>query len=130
MQIENLLKSDLQIVRTVPEVPPLVKGAFSSVLHEPFQMANPGEKIATDMLERKVLNERLVFAGYTDDIAVIVFDVGGFMRTRQVFVLDRQNDGGVFGATLNGLSVNDPSDLRDAIKAGEFTIWQEFRGRT
>lgn len=122
-QIENVLKSDLQIVRTVPEVPAKVKDGFSSVLHEPFQMANPGQKIGTDMLERGVPNERLVFAGYTNHIVVLVFDVGGFVTTRNVFVLDRQDDGGVFGATLKGYPVNDTSSLIDDIRAGQFTIW-------
>jgi hypothetical protein len=126
--VERLLSLNFRIVRTVQQVPTVVKQGFPSLAgDQPFAMVNPGQEMSTDDILPGVPDKRLVFAGLADDTAVVVFEQGGFVGTLHVAVLRYGNGGGVWGAMLEDYSVHDVAGLRSAVENNRFRTWESMR---
>jgi hypothetical protein len=87
-------------------------------------MVDPGRPMSTDYMIPGVPSRRLVFAGIGNNVAVLVYEQGGFGDTTNALVFSYVDDGGVWEATLNDHAVDDLSALRDAIGRGGFRVWQ------
>jgi hypothetical protein len=78
--VERLLGRDFQLIRDVRQIPTVVRQDFSTLAAEPFQMVNAGQEMSTDMIIPGVPNKRLVFAAVSDDTAVLVYELGGYVE--------------------------------------------------
>jgi hypothetical protein len=124
-EVENLLGSQFVVVRRVRQVPSVLKQSFTNFTDLPFDMNDPGERIGTDFIVPGVPSRRLVFVGVGDNIALVVYDQGGYATTRNAVVFSYVNGGGAWGALLNDRSVDDVSALRMAIAHGRFHTWEK-----
>ena len=123
--VENLLGRDFRIVRSVRQVPSVVKQAFSSQFHQPFEMVNPTQQMSTDYnlpySLPNVHNTRFVFGAFSIDTAVLVFEVAGQpTNSRNAVLFWYAKGGGKWGAMLNNDSVHDINGLRDIVHSGQF----------
>jgi hypothetical protein len=126
--VEDLLGREFRIVRSVRRIPTVVKQDFSSLTNRPFEMVNPGQQMSTDDILPNVPNKRLVFAGFSDDTAVLVFEVGGFANSLHAVVFWYAKGEGRWGAMLNGYSVHDIDGLRNIVHRGQFVSWEKIPG--
>ncbi len=123
-EVERLLGSQLQVVRRVDQVPPALRQSFSNLANVSFEMVNPGRPMSTDYIIPGVPSRRLVFAGIGKDVAVLVYEQGGYADTLNAAVFSYITGGGAWIATLNGRSVNDLPTLNTAVKNGQFRTWK------
>lgn len=126
--VENLLGREFRIIRRVQQVPNVMKQDFSSLTNLPFEMVNPGQEMSTDNILPNVPNKRLVFAAFSDDTAVLVFEVGAFANSLHAVVFWYGKGGGKWGAMLNGYSVHDIDSLRNTVHGGRFVSWETIPG--
>jgi hypothetical protein len=126
--VEDLLGREFRVVRNVRQIPSVVKQDFLSLTNRPFEMVNPGQEMSTDDILPNVPNERLVFAAFSDDTAVLVFEVGAFANSLHAVVFWYAKGGGRWGAMLNGYSVHDIDSLRNAVHRGQFVSWETIPG--
>jgi hypothetical protein len=98
-----------------------VRQDFSTLAAEPFQMVNAGQEMSTDMIIPGIPNKRLVFAAVSDDTAVLVYELGGYVDTLHAMVFCHANGGGSWEAVLDE-AVHDITSLRNTVQQGRFTI--------
>ena len=129
-EVNGLLSSDFRIIRSVQQIPSVVKQDFPSPYGaERFAMVDPGREMSTDMILPGVPNKRLVFAGVADSTVVVVFELGGFAGTVHVAVLSYGKSRGVWGAALDDYSVHDIGGLKAAVELGRFKTWKSAQVR-
>ncbi len=85
-------------------------------------MADPGEVINSDAIVPGRLSRRLVFLGLSDDSAVLLYEQGGYVGTRNVVVFWFESGGRDWGATLNDVP-KDLSALKGVVHVGKFHAW-------
>ena len=119
--VERLLGRDFQLIRDVRQIPTVVRQDFSTLAAEPFQMVNTGQEMSTDMIIPGVPNKRLVFAAVSNDTAVLVYELGGYVGTLHAMVFCHANGGGGWKAMLDE-PVHDIASLRNTVQRGHFTI--------
>jgi len=124
--IEKILGVEqFRVIRRVKEVPEAIKISFSNITGQPFDLAEPGEVISSDMIIPGKSSRRLVFLGVSSDSAVLFFEQGGFVDTFNTVVFWFGNGGHDWGATLyQGPIPKDILSLKDAVQKGNFRPWE------
>ncbi len=117
------LHGDFTIVRKVSEVLESMKADYIELTGQPFDMANPGERMATDVIEPGVPHTRLVLAGLASDREVLLYELGGFASFREVLVVIHGSGGGAWSASLDDRSVDSVTGLNTAIQQGKYRMW-------
>ncbi|MHB8755862.1 MAG: hypothetical protein ACYC92_13045 [Candidatus Acidiferrales bacterium] len=120
--VEKLLKVEhFRVVRRVRQVPSAVKQSFANFTGLPFDMADPGKPISSDVITSAPLR-RLVFAGVSDDSAVLVYEQGGYVGTLNAVVFWYGDGGRAWRAVLDAPADDVPSFLR-VIDNRHFHAW-------
>jgi hypothetical protein len=101
-------------------VPLALKQSFTNLTGLPFDMNDPGRPMSTDYIISGVPSRRLVFAGVGDNVAVILYEQGGYVDTLNATVFSYVNGGGAWGAILDNRSVDSVSALKAAVGNGRF----------
>jgi hypothetical protein len=124
--IEKILGMEqFRVIRKFSQVPQVVKESFSNFTSFPFDLANPGEEISSDMIIPGKSSRRLVFLGVNDDSAVLFYKQGGFVGVFNAVVFSFGEGGRDWGATLErGPIPKDISGLRAAVQNGKFHVWE------
>ncbi len=124
--IEKILGVEqFRAIRQVSQIPQVVKESFSNFTGFPFDLANPGEEISSDMMIPGKTSRRLVFLGLSDDSAVLFYEQGGFAGTFNTVVFWFREGGRDWGASLeHGPIPKDISSLRAAVQSGKFHVWE------
>ena len=120
-EVEQMLRSDLSVVRRVGQVPEPVKEDYLDLTGERFDMADPGMQMNADVIEPGIPNSRLVFVGLGSDRDVLVYQHGGFVSTLNVIVVVHGASGGAWAAGLEDYSIDSISRLHAAIQNNQFT---------
>ena len=118
-EVENLLGSQVVVVRKVRQVPTALKQSFTNFTGLPFDMNDPGERIGTDFIIPGVPSRRLVFAAVGDNSAVLVYEQGGYANMLNATVFSYVNDG-AWRAILKDHSVDSVLALKAAVDNGRF----------
>lgn len=128
--IEKILGVErFRVIRRVNEVPPVVMKSFTNFSQSPFDLANPGEEISTDLLIPGKSSRRLVFLAISDDSAVLFYEQGSFANTFNAVVLWFGDGGHGWGGTLErGPIPHSLSSLKEAIQRGNFHPWKGSEG--
>jgi hypothetical protein len=90
-------------------------------------MVDPGSPMSTADIIPGVPSRRLIFAGVGDDVAVLVYEQGGYVNAINATVFSYVNGGAAWGATLDHDSVDSISALRAAVVRGQFRIWEKHK---
>jgi hypothetical protein len=124
--IEKILGVEqFRVIRRTSQVPQVVKESFSNFTHLPYDLADPGEEISSDMILSGKSSRRLVFLGVSGDSAVLFYEQGGFAGAFNVVVFWFGSGGHGWGATLeHGPVPKDIPTFRAAVKNGRFHAWQ------
>ena len=123
--VENLLRMQYRIVRSVYQVPDALQQSFTNLAGIPFRMVDPGRPMSTDYIIPGVPSRRLVFAGIGEGAAVLVYEQGGYANTLNAAVFSYSNGRGAWIGTLNNRSVSDVPTLRAAVESGQFRTWEK-----
>jgi hypothetical protein len=128
--VEKILGVDqFRVIRRVNEVPPVVMKSFTNFSRNPFDLANPGEEISSDVLIPGKSSRRLVFLAISSDSAVLFYEQGGFAGTFNAVVFWFGGGGRGWGGTLErGLTPHDVSSLKAAIQNGNVHPWKGSEG--
>lgn len=128
--VEKILGVErFRVVRRINEVPLVVRQSFSNFAQNPFDLANPGEEISSDVLIPGKSSRRLVFLAISEDSAVLFYEQGGFADWFNVVVFWFDGGGRGWGATLErGPIPHDVSSLKAAIQSGNFRPWKGSDG--
>jgi hypothetical protein len=124
--IEKILGVEqFRVIQRVREVPEVIKQSFVNITGQPFDLAEPGEEISSDMIIPGRSTRRLVFLGVSSDSAVLFFEQGGFAGTFNTVVFWFGDGGRDWGATLSeGPIPKDIPSLKDAVQKGKFRPWE------
>jgi len=122
-EVESILAANFNEIRRVQQIPAPVKADFAALTNQPFEMVNPGQTMSTDAVIPGVPNSRLVFAGISDQTAVVIFEHGGLADSFEATVFFHKGDGGMWGAVLFDGQARDISGLRRAVHDGRFHTW-------
>jgi len=124
--IEKVLGVEqFRVVRRVRQVPIAVKESFSNFTGLPFDLADPGEEIGSDMIVPGKSSRRLVFLGLSDDSAVLVYEQGGYVGFCNAVVFWFEEGGRDWGGTLEYVPVpKDISSLKAVVQKGKFHPWE------
>lgn len=118
--VEKLLNvKQFSIVRRVRQVPFAVKQSFTNLTGLPFDMVDPGKPMSTDNIIPGVPTRRLIFAGVSDDSAILVYEQGGYVGEFNVLVFWYGDGGRDWKATLNTPAKDVPS-LRRIVEDRQF----------
>jgi hypothetical protein len=113
------------LFRRVSQVPAAVKDSFSNFTGLPFDLADPGEEISSDLIIPGKSSRRLVFWGLGDDSAVLLYEQGGYVGVSNAVVFRFEEGGRGWGATLDhGPIPKDISSFKAAIQQGNFHTWE------
>lgn len=125
--IEKILGVEhFRVIRRIGEIPPVVKESFSNFTKLPFDLADPGEEISTDMIIPGKSSRRLVFLGLSDDSAVLFYEQGGYIDSFNTVIFWFGNGGRGWGATLERAPIpQDISTFRAAVQSGKFHAWDD-----
>jgi hypothetical protein len=121
-EVDDLLASNFNIVQKVTQIPPPLKGDYTALANEPFEMMNPGQSMGSDLPIK-----RLVLVGIADQCAVLIFERGGIAGTLNAAVFSHKGTGGMWGATVDYYSVHDIASLRNAVHNGQFHTWPNLK---
>jgi hypothetical protein len=92
--IEKILGVEqFRLIRHVSQVPPVVKESFANFTELPFDLADPGEEISSDMIIPGKSSRRLVFLGLSGDSALLFYEQGGFAGTFNAVILGSGTEG-------------------------------------
>jgi hypothetical protein len=122
-EVEKILFADFTLIRRVQQIPAAVRADYTAVANEPFEMVNPGQRRSTDAITPGVPNKELVFAGISDNNAVLIFKRGGLFDTTNVAVFSHRGTGGLWTARIDDNTVQDIAGLRNAIRNRRFEAW-------
>jgi hypothetical protein len=123
-EVEQTLHSNFTTVRKVSQVSEATKADYIDLTGQQFDMANPGERMATDVIEPGIPNTRLVLAGQAGDREVLIYESGGFVSFLNVIVAIHGTGGGAWSASLDDWSVDSISGLNAAIQQGKYKLWK------
>lgn len=128
--VEKILGVEqFRVIRRVNEIPPVVRQSFANFSRLPFDLANPGDEISSDVSIPGKSSRRLVFVAISDDSAVLFYQQGGFVGTFNAVVLWFGGGGRGWGGTLvRGPTPHDLSSLKAAIQSGNFHPWKGSEG--
>ncbi len=123
--IEKLLGVErFHVFRRVRQVPIAVKESFSNFTDLPFNLADPGEEISSDVMIPGKSSRRLVFLGLSGDSVVLFYEQGGFAGAYNCVVFWFEDGGRDWGANLErGPIPKDVSSLRAAVLHRNFHTW-------
>jgi len=122
--IEKILgMENFRVVRRVRQVPLPVRESFANFSSLPFDLADPGDEISTDLMIPGKSSRRLVFLGLSHDSAVLVYEQGGFVDSCNAVVF-WYGDGGRGWATRLNRRPRDISSLKAVVQKGMFDIWE------
>jgi hypothetical protein len=122
-EAEDILAANFSVIRRVQQIPASVKGDYTALAGEPFEMVNPGQTMSTDLIISGVPNKKLVLVGLADQTAVLIFVQGGYASTINAAVFSHRENVGVWGAMIEDYSVHDIAALRRAVHNGRFKAW-------
>jgi len=118
--VEKLLQvKQFRTVRLVRQLPSTLKQSFTNSIGIPFDMVDPGKPMSTDNIIPGVPTRRLIFAGVSDDSAILVYEQGGYTGEFNVLVFWYGDGGRNWKATLNTPASDIPS-LRRIIEDRQF----------
>jgi hypothetical protein len=124
--IEKILgMENFRVVRRVRQVPLPVGESFANFSSLPFDLADPGDEISTDLMIPGKSSRRLDFLGLSHDSAVLVYEQGGFVDSCNVIIFWHGNDGRAWAAKVDCRAKNIAS-LRNAIIKRHFAIWKQM----
>ena len=121
-EVDDLLAANFNIVQRVQQIPAAVKGDYTALANEPFEMVNPGQTMSTDYIIPGVPNKKLVLVGLADQCAVLIFIRGGFADRVNAAVFSHKGTGGMWGAIIEDYTVHDIAALRNAVHNGRFKV--------
>ena len=119
-EVENLLGSQFLVVRRVRQVPPALKQSFTNFTGLPFDMNDPGERLGTDFIVPGIPSRRLVFAGVSNNSAVLVYEQGGYATTLNAVIFSYADSGGAWRAILYDRSIDNVLTVKSAVGNGRF----------
>jgi len=122
--IEKILTMEqFRIFRRARQVPTAVRDSFTNFTNFPFDLADPGAEISSDLIIPGKSSRRLIFLGLSGDSAVLCFEQGGFVGSVQCVFFWFEEGGRDQRAYWNrGPIPNDIPSLRAAIRKGNFRM--------
>jgi hypothetical protein len=121
-EVEQLLSQHFNVRRNVSQLPPPLKESFSSVTHQSFAMANPGEPFNTDVVILGRPNACLEFAAISESAAVLVYWQGAYVTRLNVLIFDFNRKKSWFATLDKEVAIDDIADLRAAIRGALFRV--------
>jgi hypothetical protein len=120
--VEDLLGKKFKMIWRVRQVPLAIKQSFSNLTGIPFDLADPGERLGSDDLADGGYPRCLAFVGLSDNLAVLVYQQGGFVSTDIAVVFSFVDNGHAWAASF-AYRIRNIADLRALIRTGKFEVW-------
>jgi hypothetical protein len=122
--IEKILTMEqFRIFRRARQVPTAVRDSFTNFTNFPFDLADPGEEISSDLMIPGKSSRRLIFLGLSGDSAVLCFEQGGLVGSVQCVFFWFEEGGRDQRAYLDrGPIPSDIPSLRAAIRKRNFQM--------
>jgi hypothetical protein len=115
--IERLLSDPFRLTRRVRQVPLVLRESFANVTGLPFDMNNPGDPMSTDVIIHAP-SRQLIFAGVSDQSAVIVYEQGSFASFPAAVVFSKA--GKAAWILIDDYVPTNVYDLRRSVHAANF----------